>query len=126
MASPFSGKKKAITCVPATLQINTQVYRFFAAHELQNKHPAQWIHGKVTGSSQGAGRGSKKDKKWWTVSFDAPATRPLTCDTEELADWKAQADDFRGKKDIIAKQVGKELIVKWTQEDRPVYDNLAQ
>ena len=117
MASPFSGKKKAKSSLPPSLEINTQVYRFFAAHELLNKHPAQWIHGKVTGSSQEAGKGSRKPKKWWTVSFDAPATRPLTCDTDELGDWKAQADDFRGKKDIIAKQVGKELIVKWTEED---------
>ena len=117
MASPFSGKKKAKSSLPPSLEINTQVYRFFAAHELLNKHPAQWIHGKVTGSSQEAGKGSRKPKKWWTVSFDAPATRPLTCDTDELGDWKAQADDFRGKKDIIAKQVGKELIVRWTEED---------
>jgi hypothetical protein len=51
------------------------------------------------------------------VSFDAPATRPLSCDTDEVVTWKAQADDFRGKKDIIAKQVGKEQIVKWTEED---------
>ena len=117
MASPFSGKKKAKSSLPPSLEINTQVYRFFAAHELLNKHPAQWINGKVTGSSQEAGKGSRKPKKWWTVSFDAPATRPLTCDTDELGDWKAQADDFRGKKDIIAKQVGKELIVRWTEED---------
>jgi hypothetical protein len=120
MASPFSGKKRPPpphANPDASIAINTAVYRFFGEHELSGK-PAQWIHGRVTGYKQQAAKGRTRAKKCWTVSFDSPVPRPLTCDGEEVIGWKTAADNFRHKKSWLDKQIGKELVVSWSVEDR--------
>ena len=117
MAAQTPTQRKAIDALTSTVAVGDRVYRHFESHELGAHDKEQWIHGKVTASKSTFGRGPKKTATWWTITFDAPAKRPLMCKVEEVVTMKLAAENYRNKKTALLDHVGKQLVVQWTEED---------
>ena len=118
MASRISSKKIAAKGVE--VKVGDKVARFFSSHELDGSQAPQWIHGKVSGFklASGAKRAGKASTTWWTLSFERPASKPLCCNTEEVVLIMLHAaDEFRLKRHALEKQLGKRLVVTWSEED---------
>jgi hypothetical protein len=97
--------------------VGAKVARFFSSHQLPlGQHP-QWIHGKVSGFKLTGKKGTKSNTTWWTLSFEPPATKPLSCNTEEVVLMLQAAQEFRLKIHTLEKNVGNNMLVMWTEED---------
>jgi hypothetical protein len=117
MAAQTPTQRKAIDALTSSVAVGDRVYRHFERHELGVHDKEQWIHGKVTASKSTFGRGQKKNATWWTITFDAPAKRPLMCKVDEVVTMKLAAENYRNKNTALLDHVGKQLVVQWTEED---------
>ncbi len=80
--------------------------------------PSQNVQGKIIGSQEyKTKKGSKGKQTWWTLLFDPPAPRTLSCVTEEVVLMKLSYMNWHGKMTQLAKEVGKKVVVRWTMED---------
>ena len=111
-----SKKKKAPTNNDVSLAVGDHIRRLFVSHELGPGMPSQYIKGKIIGSQPYGNRGKKTI--WWTLLFDHPAPRTLSCVTEEVVlmklshrDWTATLTQFD------TSHIGNKLVVRWTAED---------
>ena len=117
MASRSSARPLANDMYPYILT-GDKVARFFPSHELKVGVPEQWINGKVSGSKFNPKKGQRMQQPtWWTLTFDAPASKLLCCNSEEVEEMRQQWEVLRVKKASLHEQVGEELTVKWTEED---------
>jgi hypothetical protein len=117
MSSAKQRQKKAIDALACQIEVGDKVYRRFDSHELGKHDKEQWIHGKVTASKTPNARATKKSPTWWTLSFDLPARRPLMCKADEVVAMKIAAENYRHKKTALLQHVGKEVAVRWSQEE---------
>jgi hypothetical protein len=71
----------------------------------------------VVGFKHDAKKRPRPEATWWTVHFDVPANKRLSCHREEIVKMKADAEYFRLKRLTMEEQLGKQLVLSWTQED---------
>ena len=120
MASRASSKTLNYCYEPEEVSVGAKVARYFASHELASGNHPQWIHGKVSGFKLvGAGgkKGSKTNTTWWTLLFETPATKALSCNTEEVVLMLQAAHEFRLKRYALEQNMGKHMLVLWREED---------
>jgi hypothetical protein len=120
MASAKQRQQNALDSLVASIEVGDRVYRRFESHELGKHDRDQWIHGRVTASKMPNARATKKNATWWTLSFDLPAKRPLMCKADEVVSMKIAAENYLHKKTALLQHVGKDLMLRWTQEDSGV------
>ncbi len=99
------------------IRLDDKVSRFFRSHELTAGQRDQWCHGKVVGFKLDAKKDRRPEACWWTVLFDAPANKRSSCHMDEIGKMKAHAEDFRLKRLAMEEQLGKQLVLAWTEED---------
>ncbi len=97
--------------------VGDKVARYFSSHEPPRGMHPQWIQGKVSGFILSRKRGGKANTTWWTSVFEPPAAKPLCCNTEDVVFMLHAADEFRLKRHALEKQLGKQLVVAWSEED---------
>ena len=114
MASRASSK--TLSAKGVQVSVGDRVARYFSSHELDRGMRPQWIQGKVSGFKL-SGRG-KASTTWWTLAFEPPAVKPLCCNTEEVVLMLHAANEFRLKRHALEKQLGKKLVVTWSEEDK--------
>ena len=103
---------------PLPVHIGDKVARFFHSHELKAGLSDQWIIGKVTATRLSLKKGTKNQQQpWWTLSFEAPCSRLLCFNREEVEEMKEQYNILRLKTVALQTQVGRQLTVQWTDED---------
>jgi len=118
MASRSSARPLANDMYPY-IQVGDKVARLFHSHELKGGLPEQWINGKVSGTKFNPKKGQRMQQPtWWSVTFDPPASTLLCCNSEEVEQMRQQWEVLRVKKATLQEQVGQELRVEWTDEDR--------
>ena len=100
------------------VKVGAKIAKFFSSHELSSGHRPQWIHGKVSGFKLVGGKSkTKPNTTWWTLTFEPPVTKPLSCNTQEVFLMMKAAQEFRIQIRTLERNVGQHMVVQWTEED---------
>ena len=100
------------------VKVGAKIAKFFSSHELSSGHRPQWIHGKVSGFKLVGGKSkTKPNTTWWTLTFEPPVTKPLSCNTQEVFLMMKAAQEFRIQIHTLERNVGQHMVVEWTEED---------
>jgi hypothetical protein len=77
-----SNEARPTVALNLQIRLDDKVARHFRSHELKAGNRDQWVHGKVIGFKRDAKKGKRSEATWWTLQFDPPAMKPLSCHTE--------------------------------------------